>query len=70
MEDLYPNGEGISLNVLPWPSQSPDLSPIENLLHIMDHKMKARKPQNETQLFESCQEAWEIMDIDYLQSLV
>ena len=36
----------------------------------MDYKMKARKPQNETQLFESCQEAWEVMDIDYLQSLV
>jgi len=41
-------------------SQSPDFHPIEYLWHIMDYKMKARKPQNETQLVESCQEAWEV----------
>ena len=46
------------INILPWLSRSPDLNPIENLWHIMDYKMKARKPQNETQLFESCQETW------------
>ena len=36
-------------NVLDWPSQSPDLNPIENLWHLLDWKMRTRVPQNEDQ---------------------
>jgi len=44
-----------NLNILPWPSQSPDLNPIENLWSNLDWHMKDRRPQNEMQLFEACQ---------------
>lgn len=59
-----------NLTLLPWPSQSPDLNPIENLWHMMDWHMRDRRPQNELELYETCQEVWNILDIDYLRRLV
>ena len=41
-----------SINLLPWPSQSPDLNPIENLWSILDVKLKGRRCNNKTELFE------------------
>jgi Transposase/DDE superfamily endonuclease len=58
------------LNILPWPSQSPDLNPIENLWHMLDWHMRTRRPQNEKELFKACQEAWNQLDIEYLRGLV
>lgn len=42
-----------SVKILTWPSQSPDLNPIENLWAILDKRLKDRKPQNEEELFET-----------------
>ena len=55
--------------VLPWVSQSPDLNPIENLWSILEDMMKDRKPQNEDQLFECIQKAWDLVPKDLLQRL-
>jgi transposase len=48
----------LSIPVMIWPSQSPDLNPIENLWSILDRRLKTRRPQNEQQLFEVLREGW------------
>ena len=57
-------------NVLPWPSQSPDLNPIENLWVKLNDECKDRKCKNEEELFQVLKEAWEKLDGNYLKALV
>ncbi|KAK3505713.1 hypothetical protein QTP70_020473, partial [Hemibagrus guttatus] len=41
-----------------WPSQSPDLNPIENLLRELKIRVSQQQPQNITALEEICREEW------------
>jgi transposase len=61
--------ENYEVPTLPWPSQSPDLNPIENLWSILDLKVKDRKPSNEEALFEVLKEAWQNLEPELLTKL-
>ena len=45
--------------LLEWPSQRPDLNPIENVCAELKKRVRARRPTNLTQLLQLCQEEWD-----------
>lgn len=46
------------VNILEWPSQSPDLNPIENLWSDLKIAVHQRKPSNLKELEQFCHEEW------------
>jgi len=56
--------------IMEWPSQSPDLNPIENLWTIVDQAASSREPQNEEELLEVLQGAWHSIPHEMLDKLV
>ena len=50
---------GTSLNVLEWPSQSPDFNPIEHFWRDLTIAVQRRSPSNLTELERVCREEWE-----------
>lgn len=53
-----------------WPSQSPDLNPIENLWAWLDVKCKDRHLMNHAELFENLNKAWNAFTVEELSRLV
>ncbi|KAK3573958.1 hypothetical protein QTP86_032997 [Hemibagrus guttatus] len=46
------------MKTLEWPSQSPDLNPIEMLWHDLKKVVHARKPSNVAELQQFCKNEW------------
>lgn len=59
-----------SFTKLDWPSQSPDLNPIENLWSILDHQLKARAPNNTEKLFNILKKGFYVLPVELLDKLV
>ena len=58
------------VNVLPWPGQSPDLNPIENLWQFLKHKVQGRRFHNCDELFETLQRLWNSIPQTYIRKLI
>jgi hypothetical protein len=56
--------------LMPWPAQSPDLNPIENLWSVLDKRAQFRKCANEEELFQVLQREWQLLPTDLLERLV
>lgn len=56
--------------VLPWPSQSPDLNPIENMWEFVDGKIRDKNYSNLNDLFLALQKSWREISEDYINKLI
>ncbi|KAI5624440.1 hypothetical protein C0J50_15962, partial [Silurus asotus] len=57
-------------NILKWPSQSPDLNPIENLWWDLKKAVAVRKPKNVTELEAFAHDEWAKIPVDRCKTLV
>lgn len=56
--------------ILDWPSNSPDVNPIENLWSIIKRRVEKRKPTNLEELNKFLHEEWKKTDLTILNNLV
>ena len=58
--------------MLPWPSKSPDLNPIEHLWDDLDRRVRQRKPQPESlhQLMNALQDEWNNIPQQVIRTLI
>lgn len=59
-----------NVRLLDWPSQSPDLNPIEHLWDSLGRRIGNRKSQNLSQLFCNLKEEWSKIPNEELEKLV
>lgn len=59
------------INVLKWPSNSPDLNPIENLWEILNRSIRGQKTySNKEELFNALLEAWNNIPPNIIEGLI
>ena len=60
----------MGLKVLPWPTQSPDLNPIENAWKVLKNRVSSEKYANEDELWQAIQKKWKEMTANECENLV
>ena len=67
-EDLRERG----IEVIEWPSFSPNLNPIERVWFIIKHQLQEEFPERmtPTQLKEAVQQTWDDLEFPYLSDLL
>ena len=60
----------LDVRLLPWPSRSPDLNPIEHVWDILGRRIQHCTPGNLNQLFEILQKEWDAIPQDDLDRLI
>jgi transposase len=61
-----------NINVLPWPSKSPNLNPIEHLWNQLDKRVRQQQPPHQTlnQLRQMLQQKWRTIPRNNVRNLI
>ena len=55
-------------DVYPWPSNSADLNPIENVWAVMKREVERKRPKSLDELEKIVDEVWDIFPLDKIKS--
>jgi transposase len=60
----------IGLTVLPWPANSPDLNPIENIWSMLKQSVKKRAVKTKDELVRVVEEEWNRLDMNLVRRTI